>query len=182
MSNRETEALRLGEPLVVDVDLTESDLQRANFWFRLGKWPSRLVLIVFPFAGLLLLWRFEFSSNLFQNPPAAAVLIVLILFPILYPVIIWFQTKRGFGSLQPFQTKIQYAFSSQGYKVSDLKSFADIDWDTILRASESEHSFHIFFHRSLFHTIPKRCFRQPEDIGRLRALLKQVLGTKATVS
>src|SRR5215204_3466463 len=94
------------EPLVIDVNLKESDLQRANFWFQLGKWSNRLLLIVLPLAGLLLLWRFEFS-NLFQNPPAAAVLIVLVLFPILYPLIIWFQTKRGFGNLQPFQTKIQ---------------------------------------------------------------------------
>lgn len=168
--------------LVVDVDLTELDLQRANFWFQLGKWSNRLLLIVSPFAGLLLLWRFGFSSNLIQSPPAAAVLIVLILFPFLYLVIIWFQTKRGFGNLQPFQTKIQYAFSSHGYKVSDVKSSADIDWEAILRAAESKHSFHIFFHRSLFHTIPKRCFQQPEDIGRLRTLLKQVLGTRAMVA
>jgi hypothetical protein len=182
MSNRKTEALLPNEQLVVDVDLTESDLQRANFWFRLGNWSHRLVLIVLPLAGLLLLWRFGFSSNLFQNPPAAAVLIVLVLFPILYPIIIWFQTKRGFGNLQPFQMNIRYAFSSHGYKVSDEKSFADIDWDTILRAAESKHSFHLFFHRSLFHTIPKWCFKQPEDIGRLRRLLKQVLGIKATVS
>jgi hypothetical protein len=119
---------------------------------------------------------------LFQNPPTAAVLIVLILFPFLYLVIIWFQTKRGFGNLQPFQTKIQYAFSPHGYKVNDVKCSADIDWEAILRAAESKHSFHIFFHRSLFHTIPKRCFQQPEDIGRLRTLLKQVLGTRAMVS
>jgi YcxB-like protein len=172
----------LNEPLIVDVDLKESDLQRANFWFQLGKWSNRLLLILLPFWGLLLLWRFEFSSNLVQNPPVAAILIVLVLFPILYPLIIWVQTKRGFGNLQPFQTKIQYAFSSHGYKVSDVKSRADIDWDTILRAAESKHSFHLFFHRSLFHTIPKRCFRNPEDIGRLRTLLKQALGSRAIVS
>lgn len=170
------------EPLVVDVDLKESDLQRANFWFRLGKWSSRLLLIVMPLAGLLLLWRFEFSSDVFHNPPLAAVLIVLVLFPISYPLLIWFQTKRGFGNLQPFQKTIQYEFSSHGYKVSDVKSFADIDWDTILRAAESKHSFHLFFHKSLFHTIPKRCFRGPEDVSRLRRLLKQALGSRAVVS
>ena len=170
------------EPLVVDVDLKESDLQRANFWFQLGKWSNRVLLVFLPFAGLLLLWRFKSSSNLFQNPPVAAILIVLVLFPIFYPLIIWFQTKRGFGNLQAFQTRIQYAFSSHGYKVSDVKSFADIDWDTILRAAESKHSFHLFFHRSLFHSIQKRCFRQPEDIGRLRTLLKQALGSRAIVS
>jgi hypothetical protein len=170
------------EPLVVDVDLKESDLQRANFWFVFGKWSNRLLLIVLPLAGLLLFWRFELSSNLSQNLPAAAVLIVLVLFPILYAVVIWFQTKRSFKNLQPFQTKIQYAFSSHGYKVSDLKSFADIDWDAILHVAESKHSFNLFFHKSLFHPIPKRCFRQPEDIGRFRTLLKQVFGTKASVS
>jgi hypothetical protein len=48
--------------------------------------------------------------------------------------------------------------------------------------AESKHSFNLFFHKSLFHPIPKRCFRQPEDIGRFRTLLKQVFGTKASVS
>ncbi|MGH9873836.1 MAG: YcxB family protein [Pyrinomonadaceae bacterium] len=51
-----------------------------------------------------------------------------------------------------------------------------------MRAAESEHSFHLFFDRSLFHTIPKRCFTHPEDVARFRTLLKKTLGTKATVS
>ena len=169
------------EPLIIDIDLKESDLQRANFWFRLGKWSTRLLLAMLFIAGLLLLWRFQ-SSNLFENPPAATVVIVLIIIPILYPLLIWFQTKRGFGNLQDFQTKIQYSFSPNGYSVRDIKSYADIDWGAILRAAESKHSFHLFFHKSLFHTIPKRCFKRPEDIVRLRTLLKHVLGTKATVS
>jgi hypothetical protein len=66
--------------------------------------------------------------------------------------------------------------------VRDIKSSADIDWDTILRAAESKYSFHLFFHKVFFHTIPKRCFKQPDDIVRLRDLLKRSLGAKATVS
>src|SRR6266850_819818 len=169
------------ETLIVNVDLKESDLQRANFWFRLGKWSTRLLLVLMPLIGLLLLSRVEVSRML-ENPPVATVLIVLIVFPILYPLIIWLQTKRGFGNLQNFQTSLLYAFSADGYKVSDVKSSSDIDWDTILRAAESKHSFHLFFHKSLFHTIPKRCFKHPKDIVRLRDLLKRSLGTKATVS
>ena len=169
-----------GDTLVVDVDLKESDLQRANFWFRLGKKSTRLMLVFLLLIGLFLLSRLELSK-VFENPPAATVWIVLIVFPVLYPVIIWFQTKRGFGNLQGFQTKLQYAFSANGYKVSDVKSSSDIDWDTILRAAESKHSFHLFFHRSLFHTIPKRCFEGPEKIAQLRSLLKQSLGNKASV-
>jgi hypothetical protein len=116
-----------------------------------------------------------------ENPPRATVLVFLLVFPVLYPFIIWWQTKRGFGNLQSFQTRLLYAFSTHGYKVSDDKSSSDIDWATILRAAESKHSFHLFFHRSLFQTIPKRCFGEPEDIVQLRRLLKQSLGTKAKV-
>jgi hypothetical protein len=169
------------ETLVVDVDLKESDLQRASFWFRLGKWSTRLLLALLLLFGVLLLSQVGLST-VFQNPTTATVFVVLVVFPVLYPVIIWFQTKRGFANLQDFQTKIQYVFSSSGYRVSDTKSSADIDWDTIVRAAESKHSFHLFFHRSLFHTIPKRCFNHSGDVERLRAILKQALGTKATVS
>lgn len=166
------------ETIVVNVDLKESDIQRAHFWFRFGKWSTRLSLVLMPLVGLLLLSRVE-VSKMFENPAVAAVLTVLVVFPILYPVILWFQTKRGFGNLQGFQTRIVYAFSAEGFKVSDAKSSADIDWATILRAAESKHSFHLFFHRSLFHTIPKRCFDEPEKIPQLRSLLKQWLGKKA---
>jgi len=172
--------IEFSDTLVVDVDLRESDLQLANFWFRLGKWSTRLLLLFLLLIGLLMLSRVELS-RVFENPPAATVLIVLIVFPVLYPLIIWFQTKRGFGNLKNFQTKLQYAFSANGYKVSDVKSSSDIDWDTILRAAESKHSFHLFFHRSLFHTIPKRCFEGPEKIVELRRLLKQSLGNKASL-
>ena len=167
--------------MIVHVDLGESDLQRANFWFRLGKWSTRLYLVMLLMGGVLVLWRFQFT-NVFDNPPIATVVLVVILLPVLYPLLIWFQTKRGFANLQNFQTQIQYSFSPGGYVVRDLKSSADINWDAILRAAESKHSFHLFFHKSFFHTIPKRCFKQPDDIVRLRDLLKRSLGTKATLS
>jgi hypothetical protein len=169
------------EPLTVDVDLQESDLQRANFWFGLKSWSNRLMLLVMPIGGLLLLWKVQFSTVL-QQPLVGTGVVVLLGFPIFYSAMIWLRTKRGFGNLKSFQTKIEYSFSPDCYTVRDTKSSAEIDWDTILRAAESKHSFHLFFHRSQFHTIPKRCFKHPNDIARLRVLLKQTLGTKATVS
>ncbi len=172
--------IEANQALVVDVDLKESDLQRANFWFQLGNWSTRLLLVLMPLIGLLLLSRVGLSK-MFESPLITTVLTVLIIFPLLYPLIVWLQTKRGFGNLQNFQTHIRYAFSVDGYKVSDLKSSADIDWATILLAAESKHSFHLFFHRSLFHTIPKRCFVGPTDIAMLRSLLKESLGERANV-
>jgi hypothetical protein len=168
-------------PIVVEIDLKESDLQRANFWFSLTSWSNRVMLIFMPIVGLLLFWRVDFST-IFETPLAAIGSVVLLGFPILYYTTLWLQAKRGFRNLQTFQTKVCYSFSSEGYKVNDLKTSADVSWDAILRAAESKHSFNLFFHRSHFHTIPKRCFKHPEDIVRLRALLKQTLGARATVS
>ena len=168
------------EALVVDVDIKESDLQRANFWFRLGKWPIRMILLIMPIVGLLVLFRLNFS--VMDNPMVVTVLLVSIFIPILYPLLLWFQTKRGFANLQEFQRNVQYQFSSTGYDVKDLKSAAHMDWEAIVRAVESKHSFNLFIHKSFFHTVPKRCFKHTEDIARLRTLLKQALGNKATVS
>ena len=172
--------IEANETLVVDVDMTELDLQRANFWFRLGNWSTRVLLVLMPLMGLLLLSWVEVPKVL-ESPVPATVLLVLIVFPLLYPLIIWFQTKRGFGRLQSFQTRIRYAFSAEGYRVSDLKSSSDIDWACILRAVESKDSFHLFFHRSLFHTVPKRCFERADHIAELRSLLRRSLGNKAHV-
>ena len=168
------------DKVVVDIDLRESDLQRANFWFRFGKWSRKLPLIILPLFGLLLLSRGQFSK-IIENPIAAMGVLVLFVYPILYPVLIWFQTKRGFANLQGFQKRIRYEFSADCYRVSDIKSSAEVNWDAILRAVESKHSFHLFFHKSFFHTIPKRCFNVPEDIEKLRTILKNSLGSKAYV-
>jgi hypothetical protein len=167
------------EEVVVDIDLKESDLQRANFWFRLGNWSVRLSLLILSLLGLLLLSRFEFSQT--SANPILAIPLVFVLMPILYPVVIWIQTKRGFANLLEFQTKVQYSLSADGYRVSDLKSSAQIEWDSILRAVETRHSFHLFFQKALFHTIPKRCIEQPEDIARIRTILKDRFGARATL-
>jgi YcxB-like protein len=168
------------QPLIVDVDLKESDLQRATFWFRLGRWWSRLLLVLLVIVGFLSLWRFR-DLNLLHNPLAATLPTFLILFPFLYPLIVWYQTNRTFASLQEFQKSLQYSFTPSGYTVRDLKSSSNIDWDTIMRAVESKHSFNFFFHKSLFHAVPKRCFRDHGDIVRLRELLKASIGTRATM-
>jgi len=173
--------IETNEPLIVDVDLKESDLQRANFWFGLKSWSNRLMLVVMPIAAVLLMVRLDLTTIL-QKPFTATLIFVFLTFPPFYFGFIWFKTKRGFASLRDFQTQIQYAFSANGYHVRDAESSADISWHTILRAAESKHSFHLFFHKSFFHTIPKRCFKQRDDIVRLRDLLKRSLGAKATVS
>lgn len=166
------------ETIVVNVNMSESDLQRANFWFHLSRWSIRFILLFFPIIGVLLLLQLDFTVD---APMFATIIIVSLVLPMVYPLLIWFQTKRGFANLQPYQRNLQYQFTPTGYDVTDSKSSAHMDWGAIVRAVESRHSFNIFFHRALFHVIPKRSFTNAADIAHLRSLLTDVLGTKATV-
>ena len=81
-------------PLVVNVDLNEGDLQRANFWFALKGWSNLLMMAVMPVAGLLLLWKVDLS-NLSQHPLGATGAIIFLGFPPFYLAMIWIRTKRA---------------------------------------------------------------------------------------
>ena len=165
--------------VVVNVDLKESDLQRANLWFRLQARGTRALVFLWPLVGVLVLILAFLTTS--ENPANVTFVVIFIVFPVLIPAMTWFQTKRGFQRLPDFQKKMQFAFSADGYKVSDMRTSGDIAWGSVLRAVETKHSINLFFHPSLFYTIPKRCFYRPEDIDHLRTLLKQKLLTKASV-
>jgi hypothetical protein len=168
-------------PLIVDVDLTETDLQRANFWFALKGWSNLLMLAIMPIAGILLLWKVNLAT-LSENALAGVGAVIFLGYPPLYLALVWFRTKQGYANLRDYQTKVRYEFSANGYKVSDAKCSGEIDWDAILRAGESKYSFHIFLNKTSFHTIPKRCFKRAEDIVRFKTLLRQSLGSEAAFS
>jgi hypothetical protein len=173
----------LDNKVVVPVDIQESDLLRANFGFQYSKWSIKLT-IGYPFLGLI--YGFFVLPNVdYTNPASAAMgaapLLFFVIFPILYPLMIWLQTKRGFSNLKDFQKNVQFVFSTDGYDINDEKSSGHLSWDSILSAVETKHSFNLFFHKVLFHVIPKRCIKEQEDIDGLRKILKQSLGDKAKI-
>jgi YcxB-like protein len=111
-----------------------------------------------------------------------AAFVLMVITPILQPIMIWFQTRRGYLNLKGFQKNLQYLFSSDGYDVLDEKSSSHISWDSILKVVETNHSFNLFFHKAMFHVVPKRCIEQQGDVDRLRSILKQNLGNKAKLN
>jgi YcxB-like protein len=163
----------------VDFNLKESDLQHANFWFRFQTRASRVLNVLWPLLGIAVLILGYVTQS--DTLVSVSIVVALTILPVLNAAIIWFQTKRRFRLLQEHQKKLHFAFTTDGYRVEDLKTSGDISWDTVLRAVESKHSFNLFFHPAVFHTIPKRCFANSQDMARLRTLLSQALGSKAVV-
>ncbi len=173
----------LDDTVVVLVDIQESDLLRENFWFYYSKRFVTLTVIALLIGLMYGLWVLPIIgySNPAEAVTALAPLLLFASFGGSLPVVIWWQTKRGFSNLKDFQKNVRYTFSATGFSVQDGKSSANLSWDSIHKAVETKRSFNIFTHKLLFQVVPKRCIQQQEDIARLRRILKQSLGDKAAV-
>jgi hypothetical protein len=174
----------LAEKVILLVNCQEQDLLRANFWFLYSKSSTKLQLILLlPFTALLY-WLLSSSTQggLVDNFLWFLLALVPLFTVVGLPLGIWFQTKRNFASLKEFQKNLRYEFSVEGYEVKDEKSSSQISWESIHKVVETKFAFNLFFHKSLFHTVPKRCLQQPHDIERLRKILKEGLGKKAQLA
>jgi len=136
-----------------------------------------IILLMGPIYGFWILPDIGYSNSV-----GAVVILAPLLFLVVFIGAIWLQTKRAYSSLKGFQKNIRYVFSANGYDVYDEKSFAHISWDSVYEAIETKRSFNIFFHKSFFHVVPKRCIQQQKDVDGLRKILKQSLGGRAKVN
>ena len=164
----------------VVINLQLSDLLRANYWYFFSKWSNRIIMVFFILMSVGSALAFLLSSSASSTSYELYALVIMIV-PVLLIAIVYFQAKRTFSNLKEFQKNIQYTFAYDGYDVRDEKSSSHVSWDSILRGVETESSFNLFFHKILFHTVPKRCIRDDSDVRLMRDILKQNLGDKAKV-
>lgn len=121
----------------------------------------------------------------FSNPAGVPIVflpfIFIAFFGGVFPLLIWWQTKRAFSNPKDFQKNVRYTFLASGFDAQDGKSSSSLSWDSVYKAIETKRSFNIFIYKSLFYVVPKRCIQQQEDVAKLRKILKQGLGNKAKV-
>ena len=164
----------------VSIDLRFSDLLRASYWYFFSKWSNRMILAIFVLIGVASALAYLLGDG---ASPASNGLFALVtmMVPALLLVTVYVQARRNYSNLREFQKDIQYTFASDSYDVRDGKSTSHVSWDSILRAVETESSFNLFFHRTLFYTVPKRCIGSAADMQKVRDILKRNLGDRAKV-
>lgn len=162
----------------VSVDLRLSDMLRASYWFFFSRWSTRLMLATSIPVGASIIVVLSLDA---MEPSRFIILctLVMLLAPVFLMLNVYLQARRNFSNLKGFQKRLRFIFSAGGYDVGDEKSFSHVSWDSVVGAVETTHSFNLFFHKSLFQVIPKRCFRDSGEIGGLRALLGAGVGAKA---
>jgi YcxB-like protein len=161
----------------IDVLLEFRDYLRANYWYLLHRYR---LLFVFLFIGgivyPLLIITGRRSDLLGDNSWAYFIPWVMIL---LLFVTNYFAAKKHMRSNKPLSEKIHYVFSEQGFNTAASSFSGSTTWQNVFEARETGTNFLIFISNSIMYIVPKRCFRDVEQIQAFKQLVQAQLGPKA---
>lgn len=170
------------EAIEIEVDLERDDLVHASYalFFR----RARFVL---PLHGLLVLTGLALVVTYggeFTGSPALVLFGVLLLLalPGLALALVYWSAAGQFERAAPRAATMRYRFSAEALEISSEFRSGWLPWEAISEAFETKKSFLLFLSPGEHYVVPKRCFPNAGDIDRLRALLREQVGTKARVS
>ena len=158
------------EPIVIDANLEFSDYFRPLFrvFFR-RLWYFFIVLVLYSLFSLreLLYGRLN-SGNLFSLMP------VVLLFVLVWSI---FSTAKKFSKAA--QGTSRYVFSENEIDINTSNSASQIKWSFFEKVEETKKDFLLFQNKTRFHPIPKRYFKDREQMNEFKEIVRAQLGEKA---
>jgi hypothetical protein len=165
--------------VVVEVSLTPHDVYTPFQWSRqnVARWVCA-ALLCYIFYDL-----FTRSSEALLSMPggesilavaallALFVLLGLLLFPYL-------RVLASFRKSSIMREKRTWTFGSNGVQVRSERANSEFKWSLFESVFETRYLFLFMYAASSGMYLPKRCFRSPEDIRRLRLLIREHLPGK----
>ena len=166
-----------GEQLVIEFELKQSDLVKAQFWWLSRHWSLRFLYAMVVICMLSVVLFPSKGDPLGTFPLAGMFAWWFVLLPLL--------VARGgtslYRKLKPHGLAIWYEFSSAGVKTRTALGEASFRWAALDRVMESSQAFYLFAQKDLFHVIPRRAFVTEGMVGQLRALARDNLGKGAVL-
>ena len=164
----------------IDVLLELRDYLRANYWFLFRKFKFFLAILFF--VGVI--YPILYSAGAMGEPaknPNESNWGFLIPWGILFVLIVgvYFNSKKSLASHKALQETIHYTFSDQGIGSDAPSSSGHHRWENLREAFETKHDFLLFLADRLMYVIPKKCFRDEQQIGEFKELLRGHLASKA---
>jgi hypothetical protein len=160
----------------LEVHLELRDFLRANYWFFFKKYKVFILLMVVAIAYPIINILGEGAKN--PNNNLWGLLIPVGMFTLLLGGT-YFSAKRQLTSNKALSEPLRYNFSESGIDSIAPSSSGHTSWSNIYEAYETKHNFLLFISRNMMHTIPKRCFRDREQINAFKDLLRAKLSSKA---
>jgi heme/copper-type cytochrome/quinol oxidase subunit 2 len=165
----------------IEVDVKAEDYRRILFWYH---WKRIAIvglvwLLVFP----LTIWFVAFGAgaNPFEskdNSPLP-VFAIFAMIPILIVVSFYFSIWRQAKKIEKISEKTSFVFSAMGFDSKNPSTSFQTTWERLNKIHETKSDFIFFPQENVFYTIPKRFFRNDEDIQKFKSLLRETLGKKA---
>jgi YcxB-like protein len=156
----------------ITATLTVKDLYLASF--RVLARRSWLLLIVLTVAvGVLALAAeyhlmrpsaLSFYSSIFLG---IAVVYVVVLFGAPY-----FTARKNLATSKNLKGEVRYIFTDSGFAMTTPIGRGYLDWPAIYRAVESGDYFLLYLSHFIYYLIPKRCFRDQEQIEEFKNLVR----------
>jgi YcxB-like protein len=165
--------------VVVDVDLRPNDVYTPFQWNRsnCARWVASALLCY------MLYDMYKSSSatiSSFEAGNSILAIIALLVFFILLGLLLFpYLRVRAMFRKSPALTRTRrYTFSTAGLTIHSEDATSDCKWSLFQRVVETQRVF-VFSQTSHGGTyVPKRCFASPEDMARLRELIRQNMSGK----
>jgi hypothetical protein len=160
--------------LVVEVDLRPNDVYTPFRWDRgnLARWVSAFVLCLIFYD----LYKNQ-SATLLSFPDGEAILAVvalLVLFVLFAVLVFPYLRMRAMFRKSPAMTKARrYTFRATGITIQSDDANSDCKWPFFQRAVETPSVFVLSITSRGATYIPKRCFASPNDVARMRELIRE---------
>jgi hypothetical protein len=153
-------AMQLQSQVTVEVTLEPADL----YWpFDLG---YRLALAVLAAALVFEAWKMwpSYDSNVMLG--VAAILAWIFLYP-------WIKIQYYFRTYPAYRKPRRYSFDAEGLHLQSDNARGDYKWSVFTKVVETKRRFQFMQTDRSGIPIPKRFLTQPDDIPRLRRLIRE---------
>ena len=162
------------ETIELNGRLELGDYFYASFWYSFNKLFVKLLV------GLAILMLLLFVYTLAQNPSSVPFGLLVLPFLVLVMILsIYLNARKGMSSNKSLQENIHYIFSNNGIGSVAQSSSGHTSWSNVLKAYETKQSFLLFISHNQFYPIPKRFFRDSEQIAKFKEMLRFHLSSKA---
>lgn len=165
----------------VVVTLTEQDCRRTT-WTLLRRRKTLMAgLIGLGLFGLLMSTPFCLAA--LEEPELLLALPCLLFLPgmifVVFPLSIWWGSRRAYQSNPAAQREMIYQFGRQGIASSNGLMHGEVTWEAIVEVLETKKDFLFFVSKQSVYLVPKAAIPSPDERQRLRRLVTACCGKRA---
>jgi hypothetical protein len=163
--------------IAVEITFTEQDYVRVTRFMASPRTKTfKILLALGGLVGTLLIYRGVSDFRIWEIP------VIVGLFVPLYYLARFIQRLnigRQVKSVPGSDDVYTFTFSEEGITISGSLRSANLKWEAIVKVRESESDFLFYTTKRFAQFLPKRAFRQNEEMKELRVLLGRQLGNRA---